>query len=43
MYFIWYNGMYSGQLTIIKMSDFYKYEHLFKNAGVSAFKVVVNS
>ena len=32
-----------GQLTIIKMSDFYKYEHLFKNAGVSAFKVVVNS
>lgn len=30
-----------GQLAIIKQSDFYKHENLFKGANVSVFKVVI--
>lgn len=30
-----------GQLKVINLNDFYKYEHLFKNANISAFKIVI--
>lgn len=30
-----------GQLKVINLEDFYKYEHLFKNAHISAFKIVI--
>ncbi len=30
-----------GHLKVISLNDFYKYEHLFKNANISAFKIVI--